>query len=248
MEIKKVKPGENVVGLESTGVTVYEPLIRNMVEINELMPDELNRLKIIHPSTPNTRLLNNFRELRTKLIQRSSQENFVTLVSSAIEEGGASFVCLNLAASFALDQSKSSIAIDCNIQNPSLHKILPTEPEIGLTDFLEDESITLDQIIYASGVRRLRVIPIGRRHLTGTEYFTSKRMEVFIDEIKTRYPDRYVFIDAPSTGASTDARILVDFCDQALLVVPYGKVVDAQITAGIDALTETKLAGIVFNN
>lgn len=222
--------------------------IKRMAEISTLSPAELEDKKIIHSSTANKEFINTFRELRTKLIQSSSKKNFVAMVSSLAHGGGGTFVCVNLAAAFALDQSKTSLIVDCNLQDSAIEDLFGLDPEYGLTDYLEDPTLNVDDIIYASGIKRLRIIPAGSYREAGAEYFSSERMALFMDALKARYPDRFIFIDSPPAGMHAEGRIVSELSDYAVLVVPYGKVTHEQIQTGIDAVGKDKIAGLVFNN
>jgi len=219
-----------------------------MEDVRRLSTEELDERKIIYPGMHNRDIINRFRELRTKMLQMGGRDNFVILVSSVCPGGGSTFTALNLAAAFALDQTKTALLVDCNLHTPQIASHLNIDVEFGLTDHLADPTVDVDQIIYATGVPRLRAIPVGNYSETGAEYFTSPRMKKFLFEVTRRYPDRYIVIDAPSISESADSRILSELCDCALLVVPYGKVVPDQVSASIEALNQTKLAGIVFNN
>lgn len=222
--------------------------IRQMSEVGAFEEVELDELRIIYPNMHDKRMLNEFRELRTKLMQRAGSENFVVMVSSVTDAGGASYVSRNLAAAIALDYGKTAVLVDCNLSNPSVDRLLPLPAEAGLTDFLEDRSLQLDNIIYASGVPRMRVVPAGNMRSASSEYFSTDRMHQFVSAIKQRYNDRFVVIDGPPVGSSPDATILSEICDFALLVVPYGRVTMSQVNAGVDAINPDKLVGVVFNN
>lgn len=223
--------------------------IRRMNEVSRLSNNELESLGIIHPGMRNVETLNVFRELRTNLYKAAAgRGSVVVLVTSIYPGGGSSFTATNLSAAIALDESRTSILVDCNIYEPSLHRILPVEPDYGLSEYLEDMSLDVKDVIYATGVRRLRLIPAGRRHQPGTELFTSMRMRRFVQELRTRYRDRHIIVDAPSISENADARILSELCDFVLLVIPNGCVTPAQIEAGISSLDQEKLLGVVFNN
>lgn len=245
------RPGTNVLDLGAKPPMEDESSreeIRRMAEIGWLSYAELDDLKIIHPGMRDPKVLNAFRELRTNLYQLAAdRKNFILLVSSIAPEGGASLVSLNLGAVIALDESKTSIVVDCNVADPALHRILPIDPDYGLIDYLENITLDLKDIIYSTGVRRMRMIPMGSRGHPGTELFTSSRMRRFLQELRDRYRDRYVVIDAPSIGASADARILAELVDYVVLVAPYGKVTESQIQASVDAVGQDKLAGVIFN-
>jgi Mrp family chromosome partitioning ATPase len=222
--------------------------IRSMGEISLLTEDELIQNKIVYPGTKDRQLLNAFRELRTKLLQKSHNRNFICLISSLGAGGGASYVALNLAAVFALDKTKTSLLVDCNLYGPGVESVLDIGNVDGVTDFIENPEVEVKDIVYASGIPRLRVIPVGSNREAGPEHYASERMKEFFSAIKSRYDDRFILVDAPPVLSSAETRILADLCDMAVLVLPYGKVTQAQIDAGVSVFDKDKLAGVVFNN
>ncbi len=235
-------------GSTSTALVSSSKEIAKMVEPSLLTAQELQAQKIIYPQMADTRTVDLYRELRTKLLYRSNGENKITLVTSVLPGGGSTHVALNLAAAFAFDQTKTALIIDCNLRKPALHTLLSLEPQIGLTDFLERQMVGLDNIIYATGIERLRLIPAGSSREVATEYFTSMRMKALLDVLQKRYSDRHLFIDAPSITEAADTRILAELCDQVLLVVPYGKAANEHIAQALDAIGEDKIVGVVVNN
>ncbi len=210
--------------------------------------DELYEKKVIFTGMRQRELLNAFREVRIRLLERSKSDNMVVLVSSVSTHGGSSFVGFNLAATFALDQHKTALYVDCNPYSSAAEKYITEEVGEGLTQYLTDYTVPLKNIIYPSGIERLRVIPSGGSSESAAEFFNSKRMEVFVAEIKSRYPDRFIVLDAPSVQQSTEARILAKYCDHAIVVVPYGAAVTEEVLAAVDAVGKERFAGLVFNN
>lgn len=224
--------------------------IRSMAEITPLSYEELDAARIIYPGMKDFKTLNAFRELRTKLIQKADKKNFTVMISSLAHGGGGTYVSTNLAAAIALDFEKTALLVDCNITSsvPSESQLTPPSTDHGLVDFLDDLSLSVADVIYASGIPRLRMVPLGKTVASGSELFSSDRMEELITELKGRYNERFVIIDAPPINSSPDARVLADLCDYVVLVVPYGKVTRLQITAGINSVPSKKFAGLVFNN
>lgn len=210
--------------------------------------EELYDKKVIFTGMRQREVLNAFREVRIRLLERSQTDNMVVLVSSVASAGGSSFFSFNLAATFALDQHKTALYVDCNPYSSAAEKFIVGEANQGLIHYLTDYTVPLKKVIYPSGIERLRVIPSGGSSESAAEFFNSKRMEVLIAEIKTRYPDRFIVIDAPSVQQSTEARILARYCDHALLVVPFGKAVMDEVLAAVDAVGKEKFAGLVFNH
>jgi len=222
--------------------------IKMMAEVEPFQESELEENKILHSGASNSKLLNVFRDVRTKLVQIAEKNNFILMVTSTCSGGGSSFAAVNIAAAFALDQSKTSLLIDCNLYQPNFHRLIKTHPDYGLTDYLVDASLKVDDIIYPSGVPRLRIIPVGSHIEGGAEHFTSERMKRFLENVRERYPDRFIVLEAPPIGISAEARILADLCDYSILIVPSGKSSREQIKSAVSAIDERKFAGIMFNN
>ena len=222
--------------------------IKNMALPIMWSQDELYEKKVVFAGMRQRKLLNAFREVRIRLLQKTRHDNIVLLVSSVSNAGGSSFFAFNLAATFALDQHKTALYVDCNPYSNQSERYTSTPVDQGLMQYLTDYTVPIQNIIYPSGIERLRVIPSGGSSESAAEFFNSKRMEVLVTEIKARYPDRFVVLDAPSVQQSTEARILAQYCDLALLVVPFGKVVTDEVLSAIDAVGREHFAGLVFNN
>ncbi|TQV71776.1 polysaccharide biosynthesis protein [Exilibacterium tricleocarpae] len=222
----------------------------NIDDMNQVVmwsSDELLERKIIYPGMRDREVLTAFREIRNRLLLKYPSNNLVVLVSCVGEHTEGNSTAVNLAASFALDERKTALYIDCSLgDSPQMDKLLPSGSEAGLTDFLVNEKLRVDDIIYATGLPRLRVVPIGFSKERASEYFNSKRMRQFIDDIKNRYEDRYTIIGAPSVSRS-ETRVLSQYCDASVLTVPFGKVVMSEVLAGVDALGKDRMAGLVFS-
>jgi len=225
-------------------------LIARMREIAPLDKGFMAKSRIIHPEMDENGTVRAFREIRTKVVQRSQGRNCIIMVTSVTGEGGSSFVAMNLGAAFAFDAGKTALLMDCNFRNPSLHNLFTTHknPFYGLTDYLENTNMDISEIIHPVGIERLRVIPSGGRREIPAEYFTSIKMKRLLDSIRERYHERYIILDAPPMTESADTQILAELCDYVLLVVPYGKATETQVTASVKAISEKKLLGVVFNN
>ena len=225
--------------------------IGRMGEVDRFSIEELDRLKIISGSMHNSKILNIFRELRTQLLKKNKNDkkkNFVCMVTSLSNGGGSSYISTNLASVFALDKAKTSMLIDANLYAPNLDKLIIGEANVGITDYLSNPNLNIKDVVYATGVPRLRVIPIGGNREGAAEYFSSDKMLRFIDEIRSRYSDRYIFIDTPPITESSEARILAEIADIVILVVPHGRATLDQVEAAIQIIGKDKLSGLIYNN
>jgi capsular exopolysaccharide synthesis family protein len=223
-------------------------LIARMREPAPKQARDLDARGLIRHDMRDARQADVFRDLRTQLLASARGRNFVVLVAGVSSGCGGSYVAANLAAAFAFDESKTALLIDCNLRRPVLHLRLGVQPESGgLTDFLDHPSTGVEHIIYPTGVARLRLIPAGSRREAATEYFTSYRMRGLIDSLRSRYPDRFLVLDAPPITHSPDARILSELADMSLVVAAYGHDTAAVIKDAVAVLEPARLAGVVFN-
>ena len=226
--------------------------IKRMAQGRILSNSELAKRRIVHPKMKDSNLLNVYRNLRTNLLSKTGTKNFTIMTTSVVPGGGSSLISANIAATFALDEGKTALLIEGNVHQPSLEKLFDTEdasgePRTGLMDYLESDDLSVSDIIHETGIPRLRFIPVGNRSEDTTEHFTSAKMAQFLKEISERYPDRYPIIDAPSIMDSADARILVELCDQVILVIPYGLCSEEDIRKSVDGIGSEKLTGVVLN-
>jgi len=218
-----------------------EPILRDR--------DDLAARRIIEKDMMDARAADAFRHLRTNIFQRAGAKNIVLMVTAVTAEGGASFVSLNLGAAVAFDESATALLVNCNLHDPTLDELVQVkEGAPGLTDLLAGREELVENIIHPIGIPRLRVIPAGGQSPSAMEYFTTPRLRHLLHELRKRYRERTVILDAPPITEAADARILSQLCDYVLLVVPYGRVTNAQIASAAEAIGKEKLIGCVLNN
>lgn len=222
--------------------------IVRMAEPQALSPQQLQERRLIH-SAPSSRVQSDtFREIRTRLLGMAGPGNFITLVAAVSPRSGASFVARNLAAAFALEESRTSLLIDCNLRYPAQQQALAVDAAHGgLAEYLEAPERGVAPMIYATGVPRLRLIPAGGARESSGEAFSSTPMRHLLEELQHRYLDRYLFLDGPAVNGSPDARILADLADFVVLVAGYGRDTPAAITQAAIHFPPEKFAGVVFN-
>lgn len=242
----KARPGN--ARKESTAVT--ESAIARMQEGGLRTPAELEAANLIYAGAPDTRATNAFRQLRTSVLRRAGHRNFLLMVTGTGDGAGSSFIAANLAAAIALDQSKTALLVDCNLRRPDLSRLaVATELDpIGLTDFLSGAVTSVKRIIHPTGIRRLRVIPVGTSVHAGSEVFTGANLRNLFSELLARYPDRYIIVDAPAVAESADARILAELCNFVMVTVPYGRVTAGQLEAAVSTIPEEHFLGTVVND
>ena len=207
---------------------------------------ELRERKIIYPGMANKAILDAFREVRIKLRDHAGAVNFSVMVSSLGRKDNSVLTAFNLAATFAMDAQSSALLVDCNPWNSDLGHLVSSPLQQGVTDFVADKSLKVKDIIYPSGLDRLSVVPAGTQSASAVELFSAVRMRDLMGELKTRYPDRFLIINAPPLKASTEANILVRYANQLVLSVPFGEVTPDDIVSSVETLGSEKFSGLIF--
>lgn len=214
----------------------------------QLRDNEFDKKKIIYPGMRDARVFNAFRDLRTSLRRAVKKPNPIILVTSTTGSSGAGFISMNLGRAIALDDGVTSLIVDCNFKSPSFNSLPVDDNPAGLKDYIADQTINAADIIHPCRVNRLRVIPAGQKVVEVTASFTSARLRQLINELKERYTERNILVNAPPVSETADTRVLAESCDGVVLVVEYGKTSKEKIKRSIDAIGSEKLVGVVFNN
>lgn len=241
--------GTSMDTLNEVAVDQHRDVVRR-AESTALTPAQLHDRSIIpYADGANRQLVDSFRELRTRLLA-TSNDNFITLVAPVSAGCGGSFVARNLAVALTFDQTKTALLIDCNLRQPTQHTSMKINAANGgLVNYLEDLDADVENMLYDTGVPRLKLIPAGRsRHADmEIEYFASFRMRLLLDSLRSNYSDRYIFLDSPPALGAPDARMLADLADVVILVAGYGRNTPADIAAAAGNFDPGKFAGVVFN-
>jgi capsular exopolysaccharide synthesis family protein len=217
-------------------------------EVRLLAAGALAERGIIQPQHGEDPAVQVFRDLRTKIVQQSQGQNAVILVTSVSKECGSSFIAQNIGAAFAFDMGKTALLIDCNLKSPNVHKLLANSAAPGLTDYFENPDLDIKEIIHPVGIARYRVITAGKRREILEEHFTSAKMKRLMETIRRRYQERFIIMDGPPMSKIADIRILAELADYVLLVARYGRSTNRQIASCLDAISEKKQLGVVFND
>ncbi|MGO1501938.1 MAG: polysaccharide biosynthesis protein [Marinobacter sp.] len=208
--------------------------------------EQLRERKIIYSGMADKEVMDAYRELRIQLRNRAGEGSFTVMFSSLGNTSGGLLTAYNLAASFALDSHTSALLVDCDTHNHELADLVSSPMKDGVTDFVGDHSMAIKSILYPSGVERLSVIPAGTQASSAVELFSSVRMQELIAELKARYPDRCIVLNAPPLRENTEARILERFADQIVFGVPFGEVAVKDIADSVEAFGSDKFSGLIF--
>ncbi|WP_066686301.1 CpsD/CapB family tyrosine-protein kinase [Christensenella intestinihominis] len=142
------------------------------------------------------------------------------MVTSSIKGEGKSTVTSNIANSYAFSQ-KRILLVDCDMRNPTVHRVLELPNRKGLADLImagREGLVAEDYIIHYAPY--FDVLTAGHRPPNPTELLGSKRMKALINAFSEQYD--YVILDTPPVLLVPDAIALHPYVDGILLVVRHG--------------------------
>ena len=188
-----------------------------------------------------------FRILRAQVLKYLHEGTGTTIGICSPNPGeGKSLVATNLAVSLALGVDHTVLLVDADLRRPSLQAHFGLDPAPGLTDYLLRDT-GLPECLVNPGIERLVLLPVGAPVQNSSEVLGSPKMLNLVNELKARYPDRFVIYDLPPLLASDDALVFLPQLDGCLLVLEERKTRTAEIQRTLDLLSDAKLIGTILN-
>lgn len=206
-------------------------------------------LYLVNVNDPNSPNAEEFRKMKSALVKMTKGETFknVIMITSSLPHEGKSITALNLAVSLAQEYDHTVLLVDADLRRPSINRYLNLDHKPGFSDCLLGEADLSDAIINTD-IGSLSVITSGRTITNPVELFTSQKMQILIDEMKHRYPDRYIIIDTPPVLPFAETRTLAHLVDGVLFVVKERLASHENITEAIGALKGSELFGLIYND
>lgn len=158
-----------------------------------------------------------FRLIRSNLqFMLSAADDKVILMTSTSAGEGKSFISINLAASLAL-QNKRVLLIGMDIRNPQLANYLTLAPHTGVTQYLANPSIAIDDLIMREPLMpNLDIITAGPIPPNPGELLTGDAVDRLFVELRKRYD--YIIVDTAPVGMVSDTFNLARISDATIYV------------------------------
>jgi capsular exopolysaccharide synthesis family protein len=200
---------------------------------------------LVAVTQPRSAYCEQFRSLRTRILQAGEQEkmNVFVITSSGIGEG-KTLTTLNLAWLLAQTEGVRALVIDSDLRQPCATDYMGIDAPMGLSEVLGGE-IGLQQAIVRLDPAGLYLLPGGKARDDVAELLSGPTYASVIKEARRMFD--YILIDAPPLGIFTDANVLISRADGALLVVRAGKTRYAVLDKLLDQLPRERMLGVVLN-
>jgi exopolysaccharide/PEP-CTERM locus tyrosine autokinase len=169
------------------------------------------------------------------------------MVAAAMSGEGKTFVAVNLAASIASDLHCHALLVDCDLRNPSLAQWFGFRNGKGLSDYLGGNE-TISALLRKTAVEKLSVLTAGGIQENPTELIGSKKMEALVQELKSRYNDRYIIFDSTPLLATSEPELLSKLVDGIIFVTRAGVTPRETVKQALSFLEKGKILGFVLND
>lgn len=202
---------------------------------------------LITKLSPRSPVSEQYRTVRTNLqFAMVDKELEALVVTSSGPEEGKSMTTANLAVVYA-QQGKKVLLIDADLRKPTVHYTFRLDNLQGLSSVLVGEE-SFEDAINTTDVENLDVISCGPIPPNPSELLGSRRMQAVLQKAKEFYD--VVIFDTPPVLAVTDAQILTNIADGALLVIRSNQTEFEAVERAKDALNTShgKLLGTVLND
>jgi len=226
-----------------TGIYKVEYTRTKTIEV----PEEVFRRNRVISAVPQHDLKDAYRMLRTRVLQGMRSNNWNSLaITGPASSCGKTLTAINLAVSLAMEVTSTVLLVDLDLRKPSIHKFFEYEPEFGINNYIFDD-VPIEDILFSPSIERLVVLP-GRESINNSsEMLRSPKMLDLVNELKNRYPDRYIIVDLPPILAADDALAFSPYIDAILMVAEDGETRIEHLEKSLEVLKGAPIIGTVLN-
>lgn len=212
----------------------------------------LTSRNLLTPQSKRNRTVEEYRLIKRRVLssrrwgEGDSYSNTI-MVTSALPEEGKTTIAINLAMSIAAEEDLRVLLVDADFIKPDALRRLGVTASKGLIDVIQDPSMDVSDVMLATNIDKLSLIPSGQLHDRCTELLASARMSEIIGELASRYDDRILIFDSPPVLATTESVTLASHMGQVLFVVQAERTGRQLVTSALELIGSQKQVGLVLN-
>ncbi len=201
--------------------------------------------RLVAITNPDSSYCEEYRSLRTHVLHKSQRQKLQSIVVASVNPGeGKSVTALNLAWLLAQTDGVRALVIDSDLRRPSLADYIGIEVDKGLSHVLSGDA-TLAETIVRLEPSGLHILPGGDVRKDVAELISGPRFKEILREAREMFD--YIIIDAPPLGVFTDATVLINHADGAMLVVRANKTRYSMIDRALEPIPKDRFLGVVLN-
>jgi len=209
--------------------------------------DALRARRVIFPEEESL-AADAYRMLRTQLLQRVRQRGARVIgVASPADGDGKTLTAVNLALALAAEPNQTILLVDMDLRRPNVGSLLGIPAGRGVESVLRGE-IGVDEALWRPEDReRLALMPAAPLGGSSSETLAAERTRAFLQELRSRYPDRLVLLDLPPVLLTDDVLTLAPQLDGVLLVISEQRTRREDLARTQSLLADVPQLGCVLN-
>lgn len=201
--------------------------------------------RLVAITSPNSSYCEEYRSLRTHILHKGQRQELKSIVVASVNPSeGKSVTAINLSWMLAQTDGVRALIIDSDLRMPSLTDYMGIETDRGLSDVLAGTA-TLKESIVRLEPSGLHILPGGEARQDVAELISGNKFADILAEAREMFD--YVIIDAPPLGIFTDATVLINHADGALLVVRANRTKYGVLDRILEPLPKDRMLGVVLN-
>ena len=225
---------------------VAEPIVYTRTRSVEV-PLELLQANRILTTFGEEPLANTYRTLCAQVLRQMDEKGWNVLgVTSPGRGEGKTLTAVNLAVSLAMESHFTVLLVDGDLHHPGVQQLFGLDEAAGVADHLLHRA-PVEELLVHPGIRRLTLLPAGRRLANPAGLLGSSGMRALASELKHRYPSRMVIYDLPSLHRAADMLAFSSCLDAVLMVVEAGRTTVGEVEHASRLLQNTPLIGTILN-
>ena len=185
-----------------------------------------------------------YRILRTKIVQHPMQPRMIVISSPAAGDG-KSVTAVNTAAALSLKSEAQVLLLDADFRKSMLHYLLGLPESPGLAEVLKATCNVEKALVQTREFPNLFVMPSGATPANPVELLDSGAWQTLSGTLRAVF--RYIVVDSPPVGAVADYDLIQAVCDAVILVVRPDHTNRQLCKASLAAVPRAKLLGVLLN-
>ena len=196
-----------------------------------------NEIGLMAYQQPTSALAEAYRSMRTALTFSTAEgAPKVMQFTSVVPNEGKTTTAVNIAINFTQTGSKV-LLVDCDLRNPSLHKLLRCPNEQGLTNYLTGNADPAE-VTQSLGIPGLFVMTAGPVPPNPAELLQGGKLIELVALGAQRFD--YVIIDSPPLLGLADAVIIADAVQATIMVAAANSTRTGAFEAGVKRLHHSR--------